>query len=147
MRGDVTTMPESRLILDSRLDELARFWPWVEALAAEYAIPADTKFAIDLCLEEALSNIVRHGYSGEAGRPIFVDFTNAADRWTFTIEDHGPPFNPLELEDDKLAPTTFDELKAGGRGINLLRQFAGSLDYERIADGNRLTIRFAKSQS
>ena len=137
MRGDVTTMPESRLTLDSRLDDLALFWPWVEALAAEYAIPPATKFAIDLCLEESLSNIIRHGYGGGAGQPIFVDFANSGDGWTFTIEDRSPHFNPLELEDEKPAPATFDELQAGGRGINLLKQFAGTLTTNawRLATG------------
>ena len=63
--GTNPSSPEPRLILKGQLEDLARVWPWVEALATRYSVPADTQFAIQLCLEEALSNIVRHGYGGQ----------------------------------------------------------------------------------
>jgi len=74
----LATNPSSfdfRLTLKSQLEDLASVWPWVEALAHRYTISAESLFAIQLCLEEALSNIVRHGYSGQANQPITVEFT------------------------------------------------------------------------
>ena len=57
--------PEPRLTLKSQLEDLTLVWPWVEAIADRYSVPADTQFAIQLCLEEALSNVIRHGYQGQ----------------------------------------------------------------------------------
>ena len=143
MPEEHTVKPEPRLTLQGQLDELARLWPWVEALAAEYNLPADTQFAIQLCLEEALSNIVRHGQSDQ---PITVDYsTSAGNReLLFTLEDHGPAFNPLALSaaEETPAPASIDQLQVGGRGIPLMRKFAGSLAYQRLPGGNRLTIGF-----
>ncbi len=150
MPGEDTVEPASRLTLQSRLDDLALLWPWVEALATEHAIPADTQFAIRLCLEEALSNIIRHGYRGEPNHAITVDCMvdctpGGAHELAFVVEDQAPPFDPLAPSAlaDAPVPASIDELRPGGRGIRLLRGFAGSLAYQRLAGGNRLTIRFA----
>ena len=73
MPAEDTAKPAPRLTLQSQLDDMARLWPWVEALAAEYAIPANTEFDIHLCLEEAISNVIRHGYGGQPNHTITVD--------------------------------------------------------------------------
>jgi serine/threonine-protein kinase RsbW len=152
MYGETAAMSEPRLTLKSQLPDLALIWPWLESLSVEHSIPADTQFAIDLCLEEALSNIIRHGYGSRPDQspaqsntqPITIEFSSGEDGLAFTVEDHAPPFNPLHApEDESPAPKTIDEIPLGGRGIRLMRKFAGGLDYQRLPDGNRLTIRFA----
>ena len=140
-----TAKPAPRLTLKSQLDDMALLWPWVEALVAEYSIPADTAFAVHLCLEEAISNVIRHGYGGEPDHSLTIDFAQPeAHRVVFTIEDQAPPFDPLvpSLIEEPAAPSPEDYLRPGGRGILLLRKFAGTLAYERLAGGNRLTVGF-----
>ncbi len=140
-----TLQPAPRLILQSRLSEIALIWPWVEALAAEYSMPSDTLFAIHLCLEEAVSNIIRHGYREQPGHRITVDFSQEnGNSLVFAIEDQAPPFDPLgHLAIPEMpAAESIDRLEPGGHGIRLLRRFAGSLGYQRLANGNRLIIRF-----
>ncbi len=137
---------DARLTLTSRLADLALVRPWVDALAAEYALPQDTVFAINLCLEEALSNVIRHGYGGEANHAITIAFTPIGkDALTFTIEDNAPPFRPPEPEDAQPAPapSSLEELMPGGQGIRLMRRFAHSLVWEPLPHGNRLTIGFS----
>jgi anti-sigma regulatory factor (Ser/Thr protein kinase) len=143
MPENLTHTAEARLALESRLADLARVWPWVDALAAEHAIPADTRYAIDLCLEEALSNIIRHGYAGEPGHAITVSFTPRGPKgFTFIIRDNAPPFAPGEPAETSCAPVSLDQIELGGLGIRLMRKFAGALVYEPLADGNRLTLSF-----
>lgn len=146
MAKENTLQPAPRLILESRLSEIALLWPWVEALAAEYSVPSDTLFAIHLCLEEAISNIIRHGYQGRPGHRVTVDFSQEnGNGLIFAIEDQAPPFDPLgHLAVPAMPPAeSIDRLEPGGHGIRLLRRFAGSLGYQRLANGNRLIIRFA----
>jgi serine/threonine-protein kinase RsbW len=145
MPGENTVQSPPRLTLKSQLDELALLWPWVEALAAVYSVPAGTAFAIHLCLEEALSNIVRHGYRGQPDHTITVDCSSpGANDLVFTVEDQAPPFDPLapSAAAETPLPSSIDDLRPGGTGIRLLRKFAGSLSYRRLASGNRLTIGF-----
>ena len=145
MPAEDAAKPAPRLILKSQLDGMASLWPWVEALVAQYAIPANVAFDIHLCLEEAISNVIRHGYGGEPSHTVTVDCGSPeAHHVVFTIEDQAPPFDPVSasLIEDEPAPSPEDYLRPGGRGILLLRKFAGSLAYERLPGGNRLTIGF-----
>ena len=138
--------PELRLTLKSQLEDLARVWPWVEALAAQNSVPADTQFAIQLCLEEALSNIVRHGYHGQPNQSITiacaVECAPAAAELVFTVEDQAPPFDPFAAA-PAAAPTSIQELEPGGQGIRLMQKFASRHDYQQLPHGNRLTLAFA----
>ena len=138
--------PASRLTLKSQLDDMALLWPWIESLAQEYAIPEETIFGVHLCLEEAISNVIRHGYNGQPGHTLTVDCASPnADVVVFTIEDQAPPFDPVSgsLVEDRPAASPMDLLRPGGRGILLMRKFAGTLTYEQLPGGNRLTIGFA----
>ncbi|MGO9324710.1 MAG: ATP-binding protein [Terracidiphilus sp.] len=149
MPAEDTAKHVSRLTLKSQLDDMASLWPWVEALIAQFAIPSDTAFAIHLCLEEAISNVIRHGYNGDPGHTLTVDCASPnAHEVVFTIEDQAPPFDPLEPEhiEELVEPSPEDFLRPGGRGILLMRKFASTIKYERLetgeGGGNRLTIGF-----
>ncbi len=153
MPAEDTAKHVSRLTLKSQLDDMALLWGWVEALIAQFAIPSDTAFAVHLCLEEAISNVIRHGYIGQGDQMLTVNCAlPEVHLLEFTIEDQAPPFDPLEPEhiEELVEPAPEDFLRPGGRGILLLRKFAGSLKYERIESGhrggNRLTIGFRLPQ-
>jgi serine/threonine-protein kinase RsbW len=144
MLADDTMRPAHRLVLQSHLDEFAKLWPWVDALGAEYSIPARTLFTIHLCLEEAVSNIIRHGYEGREGQPIMVNFARESEiDLVFTIDDQAPPFDPLAYDPGPHARSSMDLLEPGDQGIRLLRKYSAGLGYGRLAHGNRLTIRFS----
>src|ERR1700674_5802162 len=97
MTGNSTKHTEERLALQSRLSEIAQLSPWIGRLASRHAIPGNVQFAINLCLEEAISNIICHGYGGQANRSVIVRFTMPRERhFVFVVEDEAPRFNPLE---------------------------------------------------
>ncbi|MGO9317677.1 MAG: ATP-binding protein [Terracidiphilus sp.] len=142
MPGKCAHKAATRLTLKSQLAELSRVWPWVDALAAEFEIPGETHDAINLCLEEALSNIIRHGYRGQPDHAITIDFISLGTSLTFTIEDQAPHFAPTEPVDLRAA-TSIEEYRPGGLGVQLMQRFAGTLQWEPLPQGNRLTIGFA----
>jgi anti-sigma regulatory factor (Ser/Thr protein kinase) len=136
---------KSHLTLRSQLSDLRLVSPWIVTLASELPIPENLLFAIDLCLEEALSNIIRHGYSGDPGHFIDVEFVaTKGGELTFCVEDDAPSFNPLEpgAERPPVSSSAIDEGKTGGQGIRLLQKFANKLSYDQLPAGNRLNIGF-----
>jgi serine/threonine-protein kinase RsbW len=133
------------MILSSSLSDLGLVPPWIGRLAAPYAIPENTRFAMDLCLEEVLSNVIRHGYAGKPGRHIFVQFSSPREGYfIFVVEDEAPRFDPLSVREPSRPA---GEAHSGGNGIRLLRRFANTLQYEATPSGNRLTIGFATGNS
>jgi serine/threonine-protein kinase RsbW len=131
-----------RLVLRGALPETAQLSDWVGSLAARYGVGDELQFAIHLCLEEVVSNIIRHGYALDAAKPLTIEFSRVRDgRLVFTIEDFAPLFNPLLAPEMPLLDAN-GEPALGGRGIRLLRAFAHKLEHERTAAGNRLRISF-----
>jgi serine/threonine-protein kinase RsbW len=134
---------QDRLALRSRLSDMAQLPAWLEGLAARHGIPANVQFAIDLCLEEALSNVIRHGYAGVDDRSVIVRFMMPGQGYfKFVIEDEAPRFNPLEAP-ELPAMSESEESRIGGQGIRFLRHFADALEYEPTPTGNRLSIGFS----
>lgn len=141
MSGNETNA-DNRITLASKLSEIARIPPWLKNLASRDRIPERTRFGMDLCLEEVLSNIIRHGYGGAPNHTILVIYGNPqSDTFTLVVEDEAPLFNPLSVR-DKATHRSHEEISQGGRGIQLLRQFADKVDYEPTLVGNRLTVSF-----
>jgi serine/threonine-protein kinase RsbW len=136
--------PQDRLELDSQLTELSRVQPWIEALADLYGFSEDARFAMQLCVEETLANVVLHGYRNEVGHPIVLRASLSEGILFFAIDDKAPPFAPTEPAPTNgvTKPASLETIEPGGNGIRLIHRFAGSLSYERLPDGNRLTIGF-----
>lgn len=135
-RGDI-------LSLRSEIKDLELVPAWLDHLAVLYEIPSKTQFAMNLCLEEVLSNIIRHGYKNQPGRPIVVKCSiDGSSLPSFIIEDEAPPFNPVDEEEIPIEEA-LNGTRPGGLGLRLVRSFAIKLDYERTVSGNRLRLGFA----
>lgn len=134
---------EEELTLRSQIAELSRVPPWIEGLASETPIPEQTQFAMNLCLEEILSNIIRHGYGNRPDGSIRVRYAPLpGESWRLVVEDEAPHFNPLGAK-EMPGPATLAETQVGGLGLRLVRNFAKNLSYEPTDRGNRLTMEFS----
>ena len=140
MKGREADRAEERLFLRSKLSDIARLRAWIESLAWRHAIPENVEFAINLCLEEAVSNIILHGYDADSEGSVIVRFTMPRhDLFVFLVEDDARHFNPLNVPTANLG----SKARVGGQGIHFLRQFADELKYELTPTGNRLRIAFS----
>ena len=136
-----------RLVLRGGLSETSHLSEWVRSLATRDGVDDELEFAIHLCLEEAVSNIIRHGYPPGTADPVTIEFTRPREgQLVFPVEDVAPRFNPL-LEPERPVVDADGELAIGGRGIRLLRAFAHTLEYERTTTGNRLRIGFTVART
>jgi serine/threonine-protein kinase RsbW len=130
-----------RLVLRSRLADIQQLSPWIEELTLRYTISENTRFSMILCLEEVIANIVQYGYAGTENGPIVVRFKLLTRFFEFIVDDEAPRFNPLDAPElPSLNP--HEEMRLGGQGLRLLRQFADEIEYEAEPEGNRLHIRF-----
>lgn len=132
----------------STLADLVPATAFVEQAAAAAGADADTRFALRLALEEAFTNIMRHGYAGADG-PVRITLAASRDNITLSLHDRAPPFDPgnMPAADTK---SHWQQRDAGGLGWHLLRQVMDQVRYERNTDGeNVLTLvkRFAADAS
>ena len=89
-----------------------------------------------LAVNEVATNAVLYGSRG--GQPVEVAVHVTHDWVEASVLDHGPEPPPgLPAEADT------DELRAGGRGLWLLRRLVDEVRLERVKLGTRVTLRRA----
>lgn len=96
---------------------------------------------VELGLEEIYANAVTHGAEGRDPdvTTVTVDLRLSGRRLELTVEDEGPPFDPLTAPPPDLT-TTLDRRRPGGLGIHLVRKLMDDVRYERRDDRNRLLL-------
>jgi serine/threonine-protein kinase RsbW len=125
----------------SRGSELRPLSRWAVETARELGCPAERCHDIDLCLTEAVSNVIRHGYLDQGAHEIRVELAREAEAVVLRIEDDARAFDPLSVA-LRPAPGSLDEAQPAGRGILLMRRSADAASYERREGRNRLTLSF-----
>lgn len=106
------------------------------ALDAEVAdVPGDVRAALDVMLDEIVSNIVAH--SGASAFEMTVARTERGVELVFS--DDGRPYDPLARGDPD---TSLDAASRpiGGLGILMVKKMASSLAYDRVDGRNVLTV-------
>jgi len=106
---------------------------------------------MQVCLEELMSNIARHGKvlsrptETDADNPlsISVGIDVRTDRIAMTIEDNGRPFD-VEKAPAKVVDRPLEQVQPGGLGINLIKSFSDNIEYRRTDAGNRVTVDFMR---
>jgi len=131
------------LVLGRDLAELARMTAWTNGFIHRAGLSDELAFRLHLCLEEAVSNIIRHGTAKTAQPEIRVMLDEAEGSVIAQIEDEGQPFDPRQVQLRRPA-SSIEDAEPGGFGIPLMRRFASEMNYERIGPRNRLVIRFER---
>ncbi len=94
--------------------------------------PEDDVMAVELALQEAVANAIRHGCRGDQTKQLQCSVScDESGEVVITVRDPGSGFNP-DAVPDPVAPENL--LKAGGRGIYLIN---GLMDEVQFADGGR----------
>lgn len=98
-----------------------------------------------LALDEALTNVVRHGYQSEPGRPIVVDVE------ALPANERGPGVK-LVIRDwarqvplEKICGRDLEDLRPGGLGVHLIRSLMDDACYEH-ADGGGMRLTMSRHE-
>lgn len=108
----------------------------VEQCCHEFEVEQSVMLDIKLAVDEAVSNVMRHAYGGNAQRPVHIALRLVASGVETEICDDGSEFDPFAQE---LPPP--DELRSGGRGIFLMRAVMDEWEYDRVDGWNRVRMR------
>jgi serine phosphatase RsbU (regulator of sigma subunit)/ABC-type amino acid transport substrate-binding protein/anti-sigma regulatory factor (Ser/Thr protein kinase) len=123
-----------RLRLRRRLPEIDRLAEEVARLGREHALADEVVFDLRLALEEAVSNVIRHGPTGREDGEILLGLDVTPEAVTATVEDDGAPFDPLAEPDPP------DASAGRGLGVLLMKRVMDDVDYRRQGARNVLTL-------
>ena len=83
-------------------------------------------FAIELVLEEALTNAVKHGNGSDPSKNVRFDCKFNRNMFYARIEDEGSGFDPHAVADPR---EPANQMSASGRGILLVEHFASRVQW------------------
>lgn len=98
----------------------------------------------EICMSEALTNIVKHGQTAAPDAQIEMVLAWAGDAVTVEILDL-PGAAPFDLRTHAPRLDEIDPLAEGGRGLALIMHCATAVDYVTSGPRNRLVLTFQKT--
>lgn len=116
--------------LAENIEELSSF---SDLALKEFNVPENSRQELMMALDEAITNIVIHGYSGKEGN-VRIVIGRENDCVTVELIDSGKKFDPSSHPDPDLN-VPIEERKAGGMGVLLMRKFTDGMKYY-YKDGN-----------
>lgn len=122
------------------VEELSNLMTWFEQAVAPLAMESKILHKTELALEEAVVNIIRHGYRNEIGTIQILIEGQKMRRLSITIKDQAPAFNPLTQAPGILETHSLDQTREGGWGIHFMRQSVDEMHYRRDDDQNILIL-------
>jgi len=131
-------MTSPTLLIPARLGELRHAAAWLAQAAQAGGVPAEATARLDICLHEALANLIDHaGLAADSEIGLTLDVQDAGA--TLTVVDAGLPFDPT-LAPAPARPLTLDATVPGGLGLVMLRSNSDTLQYSRDDGRNSLGI-------
>jgi serine/threonine-protein kinase RsbW len=119
--------------------EMRHLADWVAQFADQAKLPPAARQAIDLSLEEWVTNVISYACADGREHFITIRFAAAEGEARVEVEDDGREFNPLTLPPvDVTEP--LETRRVGGLGVHMMRQLMDALDYRRLGDHNLLTL-------
>ena len=116
------------LILKSNLSEMNALDSFLQAIFDEISLGMEDQERVRLGMHEAVANAIKHGNKLDEQKQVKICMMHLSSQLEFDVEDEGDGFNMDEVE-DPLNPENL--LKASGRGIFLMHNFADEVIYSK----------------
>nr|WP_295083266.1 SpoIIE family protein phosphatase [uncultured Roseateles sp.] len=123
--------------LHSRVEEIA---PLAEAVNAALAERPDVAFAVNLCLEELITNTIQHGLHGAPDRSIHVRLSRSEEWLEIILKDDAPPFDPFVEAPEPSLDASVEERAVGGLGVHMVKTMMDEVRAFYDGSGNLIVL-------
>lgn len=97
--------------------------------------------AVEICLTEALNNIIKHAYAGNNEKIIDVTLRKDTDYLEIELRDDGVPRENLVINDLDFDPHDVDRLPESGMGLFIIKQLMDEINYYSLNGKNYFTLK------
>ncbi len=139
---------EQSLRVPGRYKEIKRICEFIAAGAEQAGFDEETIFHLELCCDEASTNIIEHAYGEEDGGAIDISYEISDGDFTIVIRDQGTTFDPnlvpppptLNTDEASVDELT-SQLRIGGLGLHFIRNLMDEVYYSSDRHkGNELVM-------
>lgn len=132
----------SSLTIRPDSSEVRRATKWLVKSGADHGIPPSQVERLDLCVQEALANVIFHSgiaSNDSVGLRLDVIHRESCHEASVTITDTGCLFDATQAIPRQI-PATLAEAEPGGLGLVMMRNNSDALTYSRRGGFNELSI-------
>ena len=124
--------------VDAEIKNIPVIAEGIEGFLLDVGVSQEVLPDIQLAVDEAVTNIIMHGYAGKPGT-IALKIAVDAGVVRIKIRDRAPAFNPLTIKEPDLSADLADRV-VGGMGIYLIRKVMDAVSYEYVDGENVLRM-------
>jgi serine/threonine-protein kinase RsbW len=137
--GDLGVAVKYELVTEGRPESLATILDFVAQACILSGIEQEALLDLQLAVEEACSNVIKHAYQEQGGKLRLCLETHGPDA-VITVQDRGQPFDPEQVPDPDLT-IPLDERPSGGLGLYLMQQLMDEVAFTFSEEhGNTLVM-------
>lgn len=140
------------LTLPGRYDNIKKICEFAAGGAREAGLDEDAVFHVELCCDEASTNIIEHAYGAEDVGKITITYQYSDRAFTLTLRDNGRAFDPEAVPPPPLPDIAdllpepppnemINSLQIGGLGLHFMRNLMDEVHFQFDKQhGNTLTM-------
>ncbi len=108
----------------------------VRYVSQQVGFPGPAIDALAMAIDEAATNVIRHGYANRRDALLGLEVLVFPDRVEFILEDSAP-----KVPTRSIRPRSLDRVRPGGLGTHFINKIMDSSSYdESFSGGNRLRM-------
>ena len=125
--------------LPVEIREIERLNALVRHFGELHEIPSRAVYAVNLALDELVTNTILYGFEDATGQELCVKLSLTGSELHGELTDNGRAFNPLNVPTPNF-DVPLQDRELGGLGLHLVRSLMDRLDYRREGSKNVLTL-------
>lgn len=102
---------------------------FVSSHAREQGFSTQQVADIQLAVDEAYTNIIKHAYNNDASQKVLINLEFDGDKMIVTLTDHGIAFDVQKYKKPDLKKQ-IQRKKRGGMGVYLMRKLMDDVSYQ-----------------
>ena len=133
-----------KISLVNDLREIARVAAQIDEFCASLDLTSEVAFAVNLALDEILTNTISYGYDDDEPHRIEITVGPEAESLAIVIVDDSAAFDLSSAPTPDIG-TSLEERPLGGLGLFLVHQMMDSVEYRREEGRNIVTLKKNKT--
>lgn len=129
----------SSLTIPSQTERLNDVREFVSGLARVHGFSEDDINKITIAVDEACTNIIKHGYNYSPDNKIDVEIIRRGQEFEIIISDKGKRFDPSAIQTPDMKDY-FEHYRRGGLGVYLMKRIMDRVEFNLQSDRNVLRM-------
>ena len=132
---------EKEITIENQVEEIAIIAQFIEELGMSLHLPSGITMSLNLAIEEAISNIIHHGYPQNQKGEITLRTSVAPGLLIAQIIDDGISFDPTKSENEASENAlSLEQQLTQGLGLFLIRRTMDKVEYHSTDNQNELIL-------